>query len=89
MPDSSARGPAAIALGSALEKDVNPGLWVEQRCAELGVSVWSVARAAGVDRTTLYRWKKSGQRPYWDSFRKVETVLGSIWDSKRRLKEGA
>jgi hypothetical protein len=81
LPDDVARVPATE-LGSAHPGESNPGEWVERQCAELGVSVSLVARAAKIDRSTVFRWKTGQTRPYWDSLQRVRSVIDSIWAEK-------
>lgn len=81
MHDLVARVPATE-LGSAHSGDGNPGEWVERQCAELGVSVCRIARAAKIDRSTIHRWKTGETRPYWDSLERVRSVIDSIWAEK-------
>lgn len=58
----------------------NPGDWVERQCEALGVPISKVARDAGVDRATIWRWRHSETSPYWGTFERVRTVINGYWD---------
>lgn len=62
--------------------EANVGIWIEDQCRALGVSVASVAREASIDRTTIFRWKKGDAEPYWKSFQRVKGVIDSIWGER-------
>lgn len=57
----------------------NLGQRLTREAADLGVPVSVIARAAGIDRITIYRWKKGACGPYQSTWARVEDVLKDFW----------
>lgn len=73
-------------MGPLKDIGANAGVWVEDQCRELGVSVRKVAMEAGVDRTTIYRWKRGVTDPRWQSIRQIHSVISGYWARHERQK---
>ena len=63
----------------------NPGVWIERQCEALGVSVTKVAREAGVDRATIWRWKSGDSSPKMRSFDRLRQVVDRYWDREKKV----
>lgn len=66
-----------------VEQIENPGDWVEDRCRELGVSVYRVCREARVHRSTVSKWKHEHHRPYWDNLERIKRAFDRIGEQKK------
>jgi predicted transcriptional regulator len=62
--------------------DSNPGVWLEQQCEILGVSVSRVAREARISRSTIYRWQRGQTEPYWGSVQRIRNVIRDYWNKR-------
>jgi hypothetical protein len=84
-PPIDATAPALAFDGSASSPSQtadpeNFGTWLERQAKDLGVPVSRIARDAGVDRTTVYRWKKGHNGPYLRTRDRIKAVVTGYWD---------
>ena len=64
----------------------NPGVWVDEQCRALGISLAAFARQAKVDWTGIWRWKHNLREPMFRSLKRAQRASDELWAMRAEAK---